>query len=54
MEQEIRALASEELKRETQQYFGYHPGLPKRDREVSQRKYREWWQDEGKALYRTP
>jgi hypothetical protein len=53
MEQEIRALASEELKRETQQYFGYHPGLPKRDREVSQRKYREWWQDEGKALYRS-
>jgi hypothetical protein len=52
LEPEIRALASEELKRETQQYFGYHPGLPKRDRELSQRKYREWWQDEGKALFR--
>ncbi len=53
VEQEIRALASDELKRETQQYFGYHPGLPKRDRELSQRKYREWWQDEGKALFRS-
>jgi len=47
----IRGLASDELKRETQQYFGYHPGLPKRDRELSQRKYREWWQNEGKATF---
>jgi hypothetical protein len=53
VEPELRALASEELKRETQQYFGYHPGMPKRDRELSQRKYREWWQDEGKALFRS-
>jgi Type II secretion system (T2SS), protein E, N-terminal domain len=51
-EQTIRALASEELKRDTQQYFGYHPGLPKRDRELAQRKYREWWQHEGKAAFR--
>jgi hypothetical protein len=51
-DQTIRALASEELKRETQQYFGYHPGLPKRDRELAQRKYREWWQHEGKAAFR--
>ncbi|HEX6241669.1 MAG TPA: hypothetical protein VFZ61_12265, partial [Polyangiales bacterium] len=51
-EQTIRALASEELKRETQQYFGYHPALPKRDRELSQRKYREWWQHEGKAAFK--
>jgi hypothetical protein len=50
-EQTIRALASEELKRETQQYFGYHPGLPKRDRELAQRKYREWWQGEGRAAF---
>jgi hypothetical protein len=52
-EQVIRALASAELKRETQQYFGYHPGLPKRDRELAQRKYREWWQEEGKALFKS-
>jgi hypothetical protein len=50
-EQTIRALASQELKRETQQYFGYHPGLPKRDRELAQRKYREWWQGEGRAAF---
>lgn len=49
----IRGLASDELKRETQQYFGYHPGLPRRDRELAQRKYREWWQNEGKANFVT-
>jgi len=47
----LRALAGEELKRVTQQYFGYHPALPKRDREVSQRKYREWWLSEGRRAF---
>lgn len=47
----LRGLASEELKQLTQQYFGYHPSLPKRDRELSQRKYREWWEHEGKGLF---
>jgi HEAT repeat protein len=47
----LRTLASEELKRETQQYFGYHPALPKRERELAQRKYREWWMHEGKAAF---
>jgi hypothetical protein len=47
----LRTLASEELKRETQQYFGYHPALPKRERELAQRKYREWWVHEGKAAF---
>ena len=48
----LRALAGEEIKQLTQQYFGYHPQLPKRDREVAQRKYREWWENEGRALFR--
>ena len=43
----LRALAGEELKQLTQQYFGYHPALPKKDRELAQRKYREWWEREG-------
>jgi len=47
-----RARAGEELKRATQQYFGYHPQLPKRDRELAQRKYREWWEREGRSTFR--
>lgn len=47
----LRTLAGEELKQLTQQYFGYHPSLPKRDRELAQRKYREWWEQEGKAQF---
>jgi hypothetical protein len=47
----LRALASEELKHLTQQYLGYHPGMPKRDRDLAQRKYREWWNAEGKAAF---
>ncbi len=47
----LRALASEELKQLTQQYFGYHPALPKKDRDLSQRKYREWWEREGRAQF---
>jgi hypothetical protein len=50
-DERIRALAGEELKQETQQYFGYHPQLPRRDRELSQRKYREWWEREGRAAF---
>lgn len=44
----VRTLAGEELKQLTQQYFGYHPALPRRDRELAQRKYREWWELEGR------
>jgi hypothetical protein len=47
----VRTLAGEELKLLTQQYFGYHPALPKRDREVAQRKYREWWELEGRVSF---
>lgn len=46
-----RARAGEELKHATQQYFGYHPQLPKRDRELAQRKYREWWEREGRRTF---
>ncbi len=46
-----RARAGEELKHATQQYFGYHPQLPKRDRELAQRKYREWWEQEGRSAF---
>jgi hypothetical protein len=47
-DESVRALAGDELKQLTQQYFGYHPALPRRDRELAQRKYREWWELEGR------
>jgi Type II secretion system (T2SS), protein E, N-terminal domain len=47
----VRTLAGEELKLLTQQYFGYHPALPRKDRELAQRKYREWWELEGRLAF---
>ena len=47
----VRTLAGEELKLLTQQYFGYHPALSRREREVAQRKYREWWELEGRLSF---
>lgn len=52
-DEKMRAAAGEELKQITQQYYGYHPSLPKRDREVAQRKYREWWATEGQHRFRS-
>ena len=50
-EESVRTLAGEELKLLTQQYFGYHPALPRKDRELAQRKYREWWELEGRVFF---
>lgn len=50
-DERLRADAGEELKRLTQEYYGYHPALPKRDREVAQRKYRDWWSSEGQRRF---
>ncbi|MEZ4324038.1 MAG: hypothetical protein R3B40_02405 [Polyangiales bacterium] len=47
----LRRLAGDELKHLTQAYYGYQHALPKRDREVAQRKYRKWWDTEGRALF---
>ncbi len=48
----LRAQAGEELKTITQQYFGYHPGSARKEREVVQAKYRAWWESEGRALFK--
>ena len=53
-DEKLRAEAGEELKRLTQEYYGYHPALPKRDREVAQRKYRDWWSAEGQKRFTVP
>lgn len=47
----LRARAGEELKSLTQQYFGYHSGASRREREVVQAKYRSWWESQGRALF---
>lgn len=47
----LRARAGEELKSLTQQYFGYHSGASRREREVVQSKYRSWWESQGRALF---
>jgi HEAT repeat protein len=48
----LRAQAGDELKSITQQYFGYHPGASRKEREVVQTKYRNWWEREGKSLFK--
>jgi len=50
-DQPIRAAAADELKTLTQEYFGYHPSSPRKDREHAQRKYREWWDHEGRQRF---
>jgi hypothetical protein len=50
-EEAVRAHAGEELKRITQEYYGYHPGSPKRDREIVAKRYRRWWEDEGQRRF---
>ncbi len=50
-DEEIREAAIEELKLLTQEYYGYHPRMSKRDREIAQRKYRAWWDGEGRARF---
>jgi HEAT repeat protein len=41
----IREAAGTELQKTTGEYYGYHPTLPKRDRERIQKKYRYWWKE---------
>jgi hypothetical protein len=47
----LRTAAGEDLKAITQQYFGFHPGAGKKDREVVQQKYRAWWDAQGRRIH---
>ena len=51
-DESIRSAASDELKRTTHEYFGFHPSAPKKDRERVHKKYAQWWQDDGKKRFR--
>jgi HEAT repeat protein len=48
---EVRLSASEELKRMTGEYFGYHYDLPKREREEARAKWVKWWEEIGKRRF---
>lgn len=50
-DEKMRTLAGDELKHLTQEYYGYHPALPRRDREIAQRKYEAWWTSEGRRRF---
>ncbi len=50
-EEKMRTVAGDELKHLTQEYYGYHPALPRRDREIAQRKYEAWWKSEGRRRF---
>ncbi len=47
----VRSAAGDELKHLTQEYYGYHPSLSRREREIAQRKYRRWWESEGQRRF---
>ncbi|MEO7111165.1 MAG: hypothetical protein ABI183_12070 [Polyangiaceae bacterium] len=47
----IRNASGEELKALTKEYFGYYDDLPRRERDKAQQRYREWWQQTGRARF---
>jgi hypothetical protein len=53
-DQDIRRAASEELRAQSRQYFGYSSGLPPRERERAQQRYRDWWITEGRSRHLRP
>ena len=53
-DERLRRRASDELKHLTQEYFGYEPGLSKKEREAAQQKYRVWWQRVGFRMFVQP
>ena len=47
----MRLSASEELKRVTGEYFGYHYDLPRREREDARQRWLAWWQETGRRKF---
>jgi HEAT repeat protein len=47
----IRRAAGDELKAVTKEYFGYYDDLPRKERELAQQRYREWWRTDGRARF---
>ncbi|KPK14515.1 MAG: hypothetical protein AMJ62_12875, partial [Myxococcales bacterium SG8_38] len=53
-DERLRRRAGDELTHLTQEYFGYEPGLSKKEREAVQQKYRLWWGRVGFRLFLEP
>jgi hypothetical protein len=51
-EERVRATAGVELQKLTQVYYGFVASAAKRDRERAQKRYKDWWESHGRALYR--
>lgn len=53
-DERLRRRASDELVHLTQEDFGYEAGLPKKEREATQQKYRLWWRRVGFRMFVEP
>ena len=47
----LRTNAIDELRTYVSDNFGYYDDSPKRERQHSQKRYREWWENEGRARF---
>lgn len=51
VDETMRRKAADELKELTHEYYGYHPALSKKEREIAQKKYRRWWEADGRHRF---
>lgn len=51
VDETMRRKAADELKELTHEYYGYHPALSKKEREIAQKKYRRWWDSDGRHRF---
>ena len=47
----IRQSAADDLRKLTGEHFGYHHDLPRRDRDVAQQRWKQWWNEIGKRRF---
>jgi len=50
-ETEIRRSAVDDLRKATGEFFGYHPDLPRREREQARQRWMVWWQETGRLRF---
>jgi hypothetical protein len=50
-EERVRATAGMELQKLTQVYYGFSASAAKRDRERAQKRYRDWWDSQGRTQF---
>ncbi len=47
----IRQSAADDLRKLTGEHFGYHHDLPRRDRDLSQQRWQQWWRETGRRRF---